>query len=244
MLGKKTLLLLVALHVTCLAALPNPCAVVPGLPGTPSQIGVPGTDGVKGDLGLPGLQSPPEVNQGPLGSDVLPGPIDAPGIKGPIGKMADIGLPGTPALLDKLLLFRLSQIDRRVSRLEGVLMMEGKIKAVGKKIFATNGKEVDFEVSKNTCKAAGGKLATPTNDAENKAILSIVKEHNRYAYLGIREGAIPGVLQNLDGLPVTYTRWRKNEPNGKGKENCVEMYTDGTWNDKACNQNRLTICEF
>ncbi|XP_053305850.1 pulmonary surfactant-associated protein A-like [Spea bombifrons] len=247
MLVKKSLLLLVALYVTCHAELPGPCAGVPGIPGTPGLMGAPGRDGrdgVKGDPGLPGPQGPPGGNQGPPGRDGLPGPIGAPGIQGPMGQKGDIGPPGTPALLDKQLLLRLSQIDRRISRLEGVLMMEGKIKAAGKKILATNGKEVDFEASKNTCQAVGGKLATPMNDEENNAILGIVKEHNRYAYLGIREGEIPGVFHYLDGLPVNYTHWRKSEPSGKGKENCVEMYTDGTWNDKTCNQYRLTICEF
>ncbi|NXS42440.1 SFTPA protein, partial [Balaeniceps rex] len=92
-----------------------------------------------------------------------------------------------------------------------VLALNGKIREVGEKIFASNGKEVDFASALESCEEAGGTLATPMNEEENKAILGI---------------------------------WRRYEPNGKGTEKCVEMYTDGSWNDKKCNLYRLTICEF
>uniref|UniRef100_A0A6I8QR96 C-type lectin domain-containing protein n=1 Tax=Xenopus tropicalis TaxID=8364 RepID=A0A6I8QR96_XENTR len=124
------------------------------------------------------------------------------------------------------------------------LNFEGKFHQVGGKIFATNGEQADFEASKLTCKKAGGRIATPMNEAENSALLSILKEQNKYAYLGVTEGVIPSIYLYLDGTPLSYSNWRKNEPNGKGKEKCVEMFTDGQWNDKACNQNRLTVCEF
>ncbi|KAM4702871.1 pulmonary surfactant-associated protein A-like [Rhinophrynus dorsalis] len=154
------------------------------------------------------------------------------------------GLPGIPASVAQALQSRLLALNRRIDRLEGVLRLEGKMQAAGGKIFATNGKQADFESSKSTCKDVGGSIATPTNEEENKAVLNIVKEYNRYAYLGIKEDVVPGLFQYLNGIPAYYTNWYKNEPSGKGKENCVEMYTDGQWNDKACNQNRLIICEL
>lgn len=82
------------------------------------------------------------------------------------------------------------------------------------------------------------------NEEENKAILGIVKKYNQYAYLGIKEGEDSGQFKYLNGMPVNYTKWHQNEPNGKRTEKCVEMYTDGSWNDKKCNLPRLTICEF
>lgn len=118
------------------------------------------------------------------------------------------------------------------------------ITKVGDKILATNGKEVDFETTRQECQNSGGSVATPKNEAENEAILGIVKEKNRYAYLGMKEGPVPGEFLYLDRSSVNYTNWRRYEPNGKGAENCVEMNTDGGWNDKKCNQYRLTICEF
>ncbi|KFP43331.1 Pulmonary surfactant-associated protein A, partial [Chlamydotis macqueenii] len=125
-----------------------------------------------------------------------------------------------------------------------VLALHGKIKEVGDKILASNGKEVDFASALRSCEEAGGTLATPTNEEENKAILAIVKQYNRYAYLGIKESEASGQFKSINGMPLNYTKWHQHEPNGKGAENCVEMYTDGSWNDKKCNLYRLTICEF
>ncbi|KAM6306356.1 pulmonary surfactant-associated protein A2-like [Aegotheles albertisi] len=124
------------------------------------------------------------------------------------------------------------------------LDFNGIIRKAGKKIFASNGKQVDFASALQSCEEAGGTLATPTNEEENKAILDIVKQHNRYAYLGIKVGETPGQFKGINGTPLNYTKWHRNEPNGKGTEKCVEMYTDGSWNDRKCNLNRLTICEF
>ncbi|KFQ26224.1 Pulmonary surfactant-associated protein A, partial [Mesitornis unicolor] len=125
-----------------------------------------------------------------------------------------------------------------------VLTLNGKIKEVGEKILASNGKEADFASALKSCEAAGGTLATPVNEDENKAVLSIVKQYNRYAYLGIKEGETSGQFNYINGTPLNYTKWHQHEPNGKGTEKCVEMYTDGSWNDKKCNLYRLTICEF
>ncbi|KFV17430.1 Pulmonary surfactant-associated protein A, partial [Pterocles gutturalis] len=125
-----------------------------------------------------------------------------------------------------------------------VLVLSGKIREVGEKILASNGKEVDFASALKSCEEAGGTLATPTNEEENKAILGIVKQYNRYAYLGIKEGENSGQFNYINGTPLNYTKWHQNEPNGKGTEKCVEMYTDGSWSNKKCNLYRLTICEF
>ncbi|NXU51816.1 SFTPA protein, partial [Turnix velox] len=119
-----------------------------------------------------------------------------------------------------------------------VLALNEKIRKVGEKIFASNGKEVDFGSAVKYCEEAGGSVATPTNEEENKAILSIVKQYNRYAYLGIKEGETLGQFKSINGMPLNYTKWQQYEPNGKGKEKCVEMYTDGSWRDRKCNLNR------
>ncbi|KAM4030346.1 pulmonary surfactant-associated protein A-like [Anomaloglossus baeobatrachus] len=233
--------------VTCHAQSLDKCAAAPGIPGTPGQNGVPGRDGrdgMKGDTGVPGPMGPPGGSTGPPGRDGLTGAPGAPGVQGIQGMKGDIGLPGIPASQDDELQHQLVHMNKRIKKLEGVLFLDGKIQHVEDKILATNGKEVDFKTSKATCENVGGSIATPMNAAENSAILTILKLHNRYAYLGIIEGETPGDFQDLGGQHVNYTNWRKNEPSGKGKENCVEMFTDGTWNDKACNQNRLTVCEF
>ncbi|KFO88514.1 Pulmonary surfactant-associated protein A, partial [Buceros rhinoceros silvestris] len=125
-----------------------------------------------------------------------------------------------------------------------VFHLQHVITAAGGKIFATSGKRADFQTTRKTCKKAGGSIATPRNASENDAILHFVKRFGTYAYLGIRESLIPTKFQFLDGTPLSYTRWHSREPAGRGEEECVEMYTDGTWNDRKCYKNHLIVCQF
>ncbi|RMC11692.1 hypothetical protein DUI87_11814 [Hirundo rustica rustica] len=125
-----------------------------------------------------------------------------------------------------------------------VLRLNKIITESGGKIFATNGKRADFDATVEKCKEAGGSIATPRNPGENDAILYFVKYFNTYAYLGIKQSLIPGKFQPLNGGQLSYTNWYSNEPSGRGEEECVEMYTDGTWNDKKCNKNHLIVCQF
>ncbi|XP_062485156.1 pulmonary surfactant-associated protein A-like [Pezoporus occidentalis] len=209
-----------ALLVTC-NALPK----YPGIPGLPSIPGLPGRDNLKGQTRLSGLR-------GASGSLVRP----------PVKQLTcPQGLPNS---LNTELHKVLVNLKHRLSRLKGVLVLNGNIREVGEKILATNGKKVDFASALASCEEARGTLATPMNEEENKAILGIVKKYNRYAYLGIKEGEDSGQFKYLNGMHVNYTKWHQNEPNGKRTEKCVEMYTDGSWNDKRCNLPRLTICEF
>ncbi|CAH2321373.1 Hypothetical predicted protein [Pelobates cultripes] len=243
---EMSLLLLIAISLACKAQQTDKCLGIQVLPVTSCLNLVPCRDGInsmKGDTGLPGPQGPPG-KQGPQGRDGLTGPIGVPGVPGPKGDTGDSGPPGSPALLDQQLQQYLNKIIHRITRLEQVMRLQGKIQEVGDKILATDGKAVDFETSKAACKAVGGKIVTPLNEAENNAVLNIVIEYNSYAYLGITEGQTPRDFRYLDGTPVNYTNWSNYEPSGKGTENCVEMYTDGRWNDKVCNQYRLTVCEF
>ncbi|XP_074763841.1 pulmonary surfactant-associated protein A-like [Athene noctua] len=173
----------------------------------------------------------------------IPGLFGIPGLPARDGLKGQSHLPGLPGSLYTELC-NILDLKRRLSRLEGVLALNGKIIEVGEKILASNGKEVDFASALESCEEAGGSLATPTNEEENKAILGIVKQYNRYAYLGIKEGETSGQFMYMNGIPLNYTKWHPHEPNGKGSEKCVEMYTDGTWNDRRCNLYRLTICEF
>ncbi|NXM04431.1 SFTPA protein, partial [Tyrannus savana] len=110
------------------------------------------------------------------------------------------------------------QLERRISRLEGVLRLEKTITEYGGKIFATSGKKADFNTTLQKCKEAGGSIAAPRNPGENDAIQYFVNTFNTYAYLGIKESLIPGKFQFLDGTEVGYTNWHSNEPSGKGEE--------------------------
>ncbi|XP_062989219.1 pulmonary surfactant-associated protein A-like isoform X2 [Elgaria multicarinata webbii] len=252
--GSKMRLLRQLLHVAVVAAVfslsclaQEKCAGVPGIPGTPGANGLPGRDGrdgMKGDPGPPGPMGPPNGLPGAPGRDGLPGPNGLRGEPGEKGERGQPGPEGRPAFLDPGVQEVLRHLKQRIMNLEGALALKGMIKRVENKILATNAKTVDFETALQTCQHSGGSIARPMNEQENEAVLDIVKENNQYAYLGIKESSVAGQFEYLDGMAVNYTNWRRYEPNGKGSENCVEMHTDGGWNDKKCNQYRLIVCEF
>uniref|UniRef100_A0A670YUE1 C-type lectin domain-containing protein n=1 Tax=Pseudonaja textilis TaxID=8673 RepID=A0A670YUE1_PSETE len=136
------------------------------------------------------------------------------------------------------------RILARLSNFLTALTLEGKIAIVGDKLFASTGKTSVFGQTEATCQEAHGSIAAPRNLNENKAIQKIVQHYNSYAYLGIMESDQPGKFHFRNGDPLNFTNWYKNEPSGQGAEKCVEMYNDGTWNDKMCNNYRLEVCEF
>lgn len=43
------------------------------------------------------------------------------------------------------------------------------------------------------------------------------------------------------GTAVSYTNWNREEPNGGQRENCINVYYNGVWNDAPCN---LGISKF
>uniref|UniRef100_A0A8C5MZC1 C-type lectin domain-containing protein n=1 Tax=Leptobrachium leishanense TaxID=445787 RepID=A0A8C5MZC1_9ANUR len=118
-------------------------------------------------------------------------------------------------------------------------------KSSGDKIFVTNSQEANYEDAYTTCSAAGGLLVSPKNIEENKAVLDLALQSKKRPFLGITDHNREGEFAYPDGEAIKYTNWAPNEPNDEnGKEDCVEMYEDGKWNDKNCQERRLVICEF
>lgn len=240
-----TLILLLVSGMEC--DVKEVCVGSAGIPGTPGSHGLPGRDGrdgVKGDPGLPGPMGPPGGMPGLPGRDGLIGAPGIPGERGDKGEPGERGPPGLSAHLDEELQSTLHDFRRQILQSLGVLSLQGSMLVVGEKVFSTNGQSVNFDAIRESCARAGGRIAVPKSPEENEAIASIVKKHNTYAYLGLAEGPTAGDFYYLDGAPVNYTNWYKGEPKGRGKEKCVEMYTDGKWNDRNCLQYRLAICEF
>lgn len=42
---------------------------------------------------------------------------------------------------------------------------------------------------------------------------------------------------------ISCRRWDVNEPNNVGEEDCVEIYTNGLWNDQTCTEVKGLICD-
>ena len=102
--------------------------------------------------------------------------------------------------------------------------------------------DVPWERAKEKCSAAKGQLAVVPDAATWEFIkgLSIGK-----LWLGATDAATEGIWKWVDGTPMTFTAWRKKEPNNyKGREHCL-MVMDGVWNDFARDSNCVGyICEW
>lgn len=115
-------------------------------------------------------------------------------------------------------------------------------KKTGKKFYVTNGEKMPFSKVKALCVELQGTVATPKNAEENKAIQDVAKD---IAFLGITDEVTEGRFVYVTGQGLTYSNWKKNEPNNHGSgEDCVILLEDGLWNDISCQASFLAVCEF
>ncbi|XP_034280803.2 pulmonary surfactant-associated protein D-like [Pantherophis guttatus] len=215
-----------------------------GVPGPPGVKGSVGEKGAKGDMGVKGLQGPPGP-QGPVGKAGSPGP------KGDKGTTGERGIKGDSGLSEvNLLKTKVSALEGQLKALQASFATYQKVatfpggRIVGTKVFITNGYEGNFDDLRQRCGRAGGQLAAPRTLAENDAVQKIVVQYNKSAFLGITDLKTEGTFRYLNDQPLTYINWLPGEPNNNGKENCVEMFSNGKWNDKSCGEKRLLVCEF
>ncbi|KAK2098373.1 hypothetical protein P7K49_023824 [Saguinus oedipus] len=115
-------------------------------------------------------------------------------------------------------------------------------KASGKKLFMTNGERMPFAKVKALCAGHQATVAAPKNAEENKAIQDVAKDT---AFLGITDEIIEGRFMYVTGGKLTYSNWKKDEPNDHGSgEDCMILLKDGLWDDISCTSSFLAVCEF
>ncbi|XP_068111595.1 pulmonary surfactant-associated protein D-like [Hyperolius riggenbachi] len=245
---------------------PAACSVIQGLPGLNGRDGRDGTNGLKGDPGVRGEPGP----QGERGSPGQPGKVGPKGNSGEKGNAGVGGLPGSKGQKgdngvglqglpgqkgdkgnsDASLSPKITSLESRVAAIErmfttfknAVLFARGS--SSGNKVFVTSGKTMNYMESNEMCTKAGGRVATPLNADENRAILQIAQYYNIFPFLGITDLQTEGTFRYENGESIKYSNWNLREPNQDGEEDCVEMYSSGKWNDKKCQEQRLNICEF
>ncbi|XP_027716734.1 pulmonary surfactant-associated protein D-like [Vombatus ursinus] len=228
-----------------------------GRQGTQGPTGPIGPPGPKGEKGVSGERGPPgnAGAAGPVGISGTPGPS---GPKGSLGAKGDRGLPGEKGAKGESGLTETNALKQQVVALQeqmrilqtsfsryqkAELFPSGQ--AVGEKIFKTNGHEGNFEKALQSCQKAGGQVASPRNAAENAAVQEIVTTYNKAAFLGMTDTKTEGKFIYLTGESLSYSNWGPGEPNNdQGREDCIEIFTNGKWNDKRCEESRLIICQF
>ncbi len=63
-------------------------------------------------------------------------------------------------------------------------------------------------------------------------------------WIGYNDNVLEGTFYWLDGKPVGYTNWASGEPNNSGpNEDCVQLFSDGSWHDVDCASTAGSIIE-
>ncbi|XP_070289191.1 pulmonary surfactant-associated protein D-like isoform X3 [Myotis yumanensis] len=161
----------------------------------------------------------------------------------------EIGLPdldGKEGPLD------IAALRRQVKALQIAFLQYKKVelfphgRGVGQKVFKSAGFQKPFQEAEQVCAQAGGQLPSPLSEAENHALQQLVEAEDKgNAFLSMTFSKVEGRFTYPGGESLVYTNWSPGEPNNDGgNEYCVEMYTNGKWNDKFCGEKRLVICEF
>ncbi|XP_074089080.1 pulmonary surfactant-associated protein D-like [Macrotis lagotis] len=218
----------------------NTCNVVPcGLPGSnglPGRDGNPGPKGEKGDQGERGMLGPPG-KVGPMGTK---GDLGPRGPKGDEGKNEDlISLKAQVTALQE----EMRMLQDNINKYSKAMILSG-FKIVNEKWFKVHTSEETFEEGKKICSKNGALMAAPQNVLENQALEELAQNFNKDIYLGISDEVTEGTFRYQNGQNIIYSNWAENEPNGARKENCVEIYKNGQWNDRPCTDKRLIVCEF
>ncbi|ELK28774.1 Pulmonary surfactant-associated protein D [Myotis davidii] len=165
----------------------------------------------------------------------------------------DPGLDGNLGPPDISALWRqLEALQGQVRRLQEAFLQYKKVELypngrdVGQKVFKTAGFVKSFYQAEQMCSQSGGQLPSPRSTAENHALQQLVElENSGAAFLSMTDFWTEGRFTYPDGASLVYSNWAPGEPNDdSGREDCVEIISNGKWNDVPCGAKRLVICEF
>ncbi|PVD27526.1 hypothetical protein C0Q70_12688 [Pomacea canaliculata] len=104
--------------------------------------------------------------------------------------------------------------------------------------------------SKSICETLRSHLVEVTSAAENNFVANIVKLHRvTSVWTGLQDFEEDGLFVFSSSLlplqPTDYSHWQARQPDdGRGGEDCVEIYSSGEWNDNDCDDSRsYPLCE-
>ena len=127
---------------------------------------------------------------------------------------------------------------------EGDCDEDAGFESYGDRCYYPVSSSTNWPNARATCAAAGGYLATATDASENSFLNGL---HSR-PHLGGCDGDVEGTWTWITGETWDYEAWGGSEPNDfTTGEDCLELYSTGTWNDIWCDSNPYTagfVCEF
>ena len=93
-----------------------------------------------------------------------------------------------------------------------------------------------------------GRLFEPRDSTTNHQVIESAKmiSQSTKFWIGINDLGTEGTFQYTTGGDLVYTNWANGEPNNANfdGEDCVETYSDATWNDQHCTDQIPSICEM
>ncbi len=100
--------------------------------------------------------------------------------------------------------------------------------------------------AQSTAASINGTLAVIDSPSLMSSLLGAMQEVNptAQAYFGLNDITVEGNFVYPNGEPVIFTNWNAGEPNNSGDEDCVEILTNGLWNDIPCNTLRYAVYEI
>jgi hypothetical protein len=101
------------------------------------------------------------------------------------------------------------------------------------------------------CELEGGHLIVIDDQVENDWMKTIAaaavtddESTNQLAWIGLGDQAKEGEFAWVTGSSLGLMPWSSGEPNSLyGAEDCVEMRSNGEWNDDRCNAMLTYVCE-
>ncbi|KAJ6661636.1 hypothetical protein lerEdw1_013875 [Lerista edwardsae] len=127
----------------------------------------------------------------------------------------------------------IQKLHRRIEAVARTVVTLHKARTFGRgteKIYSTNELEANYASANATCHQNFARIPSPRSDAENRALQSVLKKHNKEAYID----------RNSSG----YSNWAAGQQNVADNKNCVKMNTNGNWIPASCEEYLLLVCEF
>ncbi|XP_034001041.1 galactose-specific lectin nattectin-like [Trematomus bernacchii] len=118
---------------------------------------------------------------------------------------------------------------------------------LGSRCFIFNYEEKEWAIAEKSCTALGGNLASIQTHVEYLFIRQLVKTatgKNKLSWVGSSDAVKDGVWLWSDGSNFKFGGWAKGEPNGQGKENCMEInFRESDYvNDSVCSGKKSFVC--
>ncbi|XP_074555335.1 ladderlectin-like [Halichoeres trimaculatus] len=104
-----------------------------------------------------------------------------------------------------------------------------------------------WALAERNCRAQGGNLASVHSYAEESFVKGLIQRTmngSPRTWIGASDAQQDGIWLWSDSSHFAFTNWCAGEPNGGGREHCIEMnFGSGMcWNDLSCSYHRPYVC--